>query len=367
MRTALLGLASLVLLAAVLLGVRQLNSIDLESERTHSEQRPLLIYSATDRSAIAPLLDAFQRLYPAVTLNYREFNTMELDQKMRHLSGDETPDLVISSAMDLQVRLVNDGFAQAFEDPVLNELPDWANWRNEAFGFSYEPIVFVYNKAAFNGRDLPRTHEALATALRSDGLFFQHRVGSYDVRTSGVGYLVASQDEVTSSISGRLQESLGRAFTQVYCCTAQILDAISSGELVLGYNMLGSYALARAYADPRLGVIVPQDYALVVSRVAFIPKQAPNSAGARALLRYMLSLEGQQVIGQQGELVAIHPQATGPYSVSALQQQQTIHQQSLNFHPIALGPALMVYLDQSKRRRFVNEWQNALLYDPIIP
>jgi ABC-type Fe3+ transport system substrate-binding protein len=311
---------------------------------------------------MTPILDAFSLRYPDIALNYREFNTMELDQAMRDPARGQSPDLVISSAMDLQIRLVNDGFAQAFEDPVLSELPGWANWRNEAFGFSYEPIVFVYNKVAFNGKELPKTHEALATALRSDGLFFQHRVGSYDVRTSGVGYLVASQDEVTSSISGRLQESLGRAFTQVYCCTAQILDAISDGELVLGYNMLGSYALARAYADPRLGVIVPQDYALVVSRVAFIPKQARNLAGAQALLRFMLSFEGQQVIAQHGDLVAIHPRTTGPYSVTALQQEQ-----ALNFHPIALGPALMVYLDQSKRRRFVSEWQNALLYDPVVP
>lgn len=367
MKILLLGLVSLALLGALVLGAWLLNGTDPESDLATGEQQSLVIYSATDRSAIAPLLDAFQVRHPAVALDYREFNTMELDQKMRQLSGDEFPDLVISSAMDLQIRLVNDGFAQAFEDPVLNELPGWANWRNEAFGFSYEPIVFVYNKAAFNDRELPATHEDLATALRSDGPFFQHRVGSYDVRTSGVGYLVASQDEVTSSLSGRLQESLGRAFTQVYCCTAQILDAISTGELVLGYNMLGSYALARAYADPRVGVIVPHDYALVVSRVAFIPKQAPNPTGAKALLHYMLSLEGQQVIARHGALVAIHPQATGPYSVSALQQQQTVKQQTLNFHPIALGPALMVYLDQSKRRRFVAEWQNALLYDPIIP
>ncbi|WP_240476511.1 ABC transporter substrate-binding protein [Marinobacterium rhizophilum] len=171
MKTLLLGLASLALLGALVLGLWKLNGSGPESDLTTGERQSLLIYSATDRTAIAPLLDAFQARHPAVTLDYREFNTMELDQKMRQLSGDEFPDLVISSAMDLQIRLVNDGFAQAFENPVLNELPGWANWRNEAFGFSYEPIVFVYNKAAFNGRDLPRTHEDLATALRSDGPF----------------------------------------------------------------------------------------------------------------------------------------------------------------------------------------------------
>ncbi len=322
----------------------------------------LLIYSATDLAAIEPVLDAFKARHPEISLQYREFNTMQLHDHMQALPEGEKPDLVISSAMDLQVRLVNDGFAQPFLDPATGALPDWAKWRNEAFGFTYEPVVFVYNKAAFADRSLPLTHESLATALRSDGSFFQHRVGSYDVRTSGVGYLVATQDEVTSSISGRLQESLGRAFTQVYCCTAPLLDAIADGELVLGYNLLGSYALARARQDPRIGVIVPTDYALVLSRVAFIMKDAPNLPHAQQFLRYLLSAEGQQIIAHQGELIALHPQATGPNSIAALTQDQPI-----NFQPIPVGPALMVYLDQSKRRRFVNEWQNALLYDPVVP
>ncbi|NVK41148.1 MAG: ABC transporter substrate-binding protein [Oceanospirillaceae bacterium] len=324
--------------------------------------KPVLIYSATDLPAIRPVLEAFRTANPDLALEYREFNTMELHERIESLDDEGYPDLVISSAMDLQVRLVNDGFARPFDDPVLDELPAWANWRNEAFGFTYEPVVFVYNKAAFAGRPLPTTHEDLATALRSDGDFFQHRVGSYDVRSSGVGYLVATQDEVTSSLSGRLKESLGRAFTRVYCCTSQLLDAIADGDLVLGYNLLGSYALARAQRDPRLGVIVPEDYALVVSRVAFITKKAPNPRGAERFLRYLLSYQGQQVIADNGELIALHPRATGPYSITALTREQLP-----NFHPIVLGPALMVYLDQSKRRRFISEWQNALLYDPVAP
>ncbi|RNF76436.1 ABC transporter substrate-binding protein [Marinomonas rhizomae] len=315
----------------------------------------LTIYSATDLKAIFPVLEAFKTQNPNIKLEYREFNTQELDRAIRAKPLEDQPDVVISSAMDLQVRLVNDGYAQ----PVLGEavigLPSWANWRNEVIGFTYEPIVFVYNKLAFQGKAVPLTHESLASTMRIEDSFFAHKVGSYDARRSGIGYLVATQDEVTSSISGRLQESLGRARTKVYGQTASLLDDIATGELIFGYNLLGSYSFAREKRDNRIGVVIPQDYALVVSRAAFISKQAKHVSNAQRFVNFLISKEGQGVIAKKSELVALFP------DIDDLVSQQDTQDQTINFHPIPLGPALMVYLDDSKRRRFIKAWENALL------
>jgi iron(III) transport system substrate-binding protein len=315
----------------------------------------LTIYSATDLKAIFPVLEAFKTQNPNIKLEYREFNTQELDRAIRAKPLEDQPDVVISSAMDLQVRLVNDGYAQ----PVLGEavigLPSWANWRNEVIGFTYEPIVFVYNKLAFKGKAVPLTHESLASTMRIEDSFFAHKVGSYDARRSGIGYLVATQDEVTSSISGRLQESLGRARTKVYGQTASLLDDIATGKLIFGYNLLGSYSFAREKRDNRIGVVIPQDYALVVSRAVFISKQAKHVSNAQRFVNFLISKEGQDVIAKKSELVALFP------DIDSLVSQQDVQDQTINFHPIPLGPALMVYLDDSKRRRFIKAWENALL------
>lgn len=324
--------------------------------------RPLLIFSATDTLAIQPLIDAFTQAHPAVDVRYREFQTTDLFNTLTTLPSQQMPDLVISSAMDLQIRLVNDGYAQAFSSPNTQSLPVWANWRNEAFGFTYEPAVMVYNKRAFGDKPVPTTHEALTAALRADAAFYKNRVGTYDIRKSGVGYLFASQDEVSSSTNGRLKENLGRAMTKVYCCTSEILDAIANGSLVLGYNLLGSYALDRARQDPRIGVIMPEDYTLVMSRVAFITRAAHNPDAAKAFLDYLLSQQGQALMSQKSGLIAINPHIEGDLSVTNVQANN-----ALKFLPIKLGPALMVYLDQIKRRRFLTEWENALLYDVTVP
>jgi ABC-type Fe3+ transport system substrate-binding protein len=315
----------------------------------------LTIYSATDLNAIAPLLDTFSAQNPDIKLEYREFNTQELDRAIRAKPLADQPDVVISSAMDLQVRLVNDGYAQPVFGEAVEALPSWANWRNEVIGFTYEPIVFVYNKQAFEEKTVPLTHESLASAMRIDDDFFIHKVGSYDARRSGIGYLVATQDEVTSSISGRLQESLGRARTQVYGQTSMLLDDIASGALIFGYNLLGSYSFAREKRDSRIGVVIPQDYALVVSRAVFISKQAKHVSNAQRFVNFLISKEGQEVIAKKSELMALTP------DIDALLSRQNIQDQTINFHPIPLGPALMVYLDDSKRRRFIKAWENALL------
>ncbi|WP_305856872.1 ABC transporter substrate-binding protein [Balneatrix alpica] len=324
--------------------------------------RHLSIYSATDLSAIEPVINGFRQRYPLIAVDYLEYQTNALYQQIEdsYRKDPYAPDLVISSAMDLQTKLVNDGLAQPYRSAYTDSLPEWANWRDEAFGFTFEPVVMVYNKAAFAEQPLPQSHEELAEQLRAHPDFYRSRVGTYDVRTSGVGYLLATQDAVHSSLNGRLLESLGRAMTRTYCCTGNILDEIASGQLVLGYNLLGSYALARAQEDPRIGVILPQDYTLVMSRVAFIPKKARSPQAAKLFLDYLLSPEGQQLIAAHSGLVAIHPQAQGELSITTLRE----HHPS-GFQPIALGPALLVYLDQMKRLRFLREWQGALL--PSMP
>ncbi len=52
-----------------------------------------------------------------------------------------------SSAMDLQVKLVNDGLMANYESPEsAHTLPLWAQYQKQAYGTTYEPLAIVYNK-----------------------------------------------------------------------------------------------------------------------------------------------------------------------------------------------------------------------------
>ena len=100
-----------------------------------------------------------------------------------------------------------------------------------------------------------------------------------------------------------------------------MLEKVSSGEHLLGYNVLGSYALVRAKKDPSLGVVLPKDYTLVLSRVMFIGKQAKNPNAAKLWVDYILSQRGQKMIGSDVELFAIRNDVDAEYTAATLNKQ----------------------------------------------
>lgn len=327
----------------------------LQQEPKRGQTGNLVIYSATDRRMITPLLQAFSERYPGIKLHYEEFNSLELEQWLRTHENEAGPDIVISSASDLQLKLVNDGYAQDYRPPQAGRLPGWAQWNHQLYGFTYEPVVMVYNRKAFAHHPVPQTHEALAVDLRQNQSFYEGRVVTYDIRNSGTGYLIATQDELHSSLSGRLTEGLGRAQALAFCCTADLMDTVAKGYAVLGYNLLGAYALKRADADPRIGVILPRDYTLVLTRSAFISRLAPNTANARTYMDFILSRQGQEALAQRSEMTVLDSGVTGRHTIAALK-----HNHDTNFVPIKLEPALMVYLDKWRRQQFLHQWNNAL-------
>ena len=51
----------------------------------------------------------------------------------------------------------------------------------------------------------------------------------------------------------------------VQSSTGTMMERVSSGENLIGYNILGSYAEARPKNDPSLGISYPKDYVLVLA------------------------------------------------------------------------------------------------------
>lgn len=129
------------------------------------EERPeqLTVYGAADFPTIRPVLEAFTRHHPTIAVNYTEFNTQVLYSRLLN-DYPQAPDLVMSSAIDLQFKLVNDGFAQPFYSDETSSLPRWAVWRDEIFGFTYEPAVLAVNRRLLGKLPLPGNRAALLSA-----------------------------------------------------------------------------------------------------------------------------------------------------------------------------------------------------------
>ncbi len=318
-----------------------------------AEARHLVIYSTTDAAAFQPAIDDFRALNPAMDISYHELEAADLDRRFRNeeAAGGSEADLLLSSAMDLQVRLVNDGYGAPHRSANTAVLPGWARWRDEALGFTFEPVVMVFNRRLMKGREIPASRPQLLEAVRADPAFWRGRIGTYDAATSSVGYLVASQDARQSADFGAMAEAFRDARVVTAGTTSEILGRIEGGELAVGYNVLGSYARAHAERHPNLEIVYPADYTLAVARTAVIPKSAPHASAAHQFLDYLLSVRGQRTLTNKSRLSAVRPEFDGPYTRLGITETSVGP-----LRPIALGPGLLVYLDDQKRERLLALW-----------
>ncbi|WP_410482731.1 ABC transporter substrate-binding protein [Undibacterium sp. Jales W-56] len=314
----------------------------------------IVIYSATDTKAVEPLLKDFKSIYPEVQVEYNDMNSTEVYNRFisEIAAGGNSADVMWSSAMDLQTKLVSDGYGLTYKSPEINGIPAWAVWNDAAYGTTFEPAVFVYNKRLVSADEVPKTHAEFAKLITSKLDKFKNKVTTYDIEKSGVGFMFITQDSRENKDFWELAKAFGSASVRVQSSTGTMLERISSGENLIGYNVLGSYALVRAAKDPSIGVQLPKDYTLVLSRVMFISKTSRHANAAKLWLDYVLSKRGQTLIANESKLYAIRADVKGETTSSDLAKQIGV-----GLKPLPVNPMLLQYLDQAKRLAFLKQWK----------
>lgn len=322
-----------------------------------AEAATLTIYSTLDTPLAKPLITAFQTRNPGVTVLYEDLLAAEIAARViaETDAGQPTADFVFSSGMDLQVKLANDGYAQPVNVPLARDWPDWANWRDMAFALTFEPAVLVWHKPSFpNGP--PQSRLDLIVWAKTPAA--QGKIGTYDVARSAVGYLYLARDAEHFGDIWSLIAAMGRAGLQTFSTSQEIIDRVADGRLAVGYNILGSYADARARENPDLGVLLLKDFTVVTSRVGLVPRAAARPELGTAFLAFLMGREGQTIMADRLRLAAISLEVSGANSARAM--EAALGDQ---LRPVPVSPGLLAYLDQSKRARIIARWQAALTAD----
>lgn len=319
----------------------------------------VVVYSVLGDKAAAPLVAGFKALYPGVQVEYdgsggsNEITERFLGEVKR---GEASADVMWSSAMDLQMMLVRDGHAASYASPEARHLPAWARWRDQAWGTTYEPVVFVYNKKLVAESEVPQDRAALARLLQDRSAKFNGKVVTFDIAKSGVGYMFAAQDEQHNPSLSALLRSFAHAGVKQAEGSGEMLSKVNAGEYLLGYNIMGAYALVRSKKElPSLGVVLPRDYTLVLSRVMFISRHARQPNAARLWADYLLSPRGQQVLSNAIELYAVRDDVDAEYTAARLSARI-----GAAARPIPIDPAIAATLDPSRQREFIANWKSAL-------
>ena len=317
----------------------------------------VVVYSTTDSASVAPMLEDFRSLYPFVQVEYHDLNSNEVYNRFisEVAAGAGTADLLWSAAMDLQMKLVADGYAQTYESPEKPGLPSWAVWQNQAYATTLEPAVIVYNRRLVPADAVPNSHDDLLRLLRERPGQLAGKVGMLDPEKSGFSFMLVTEDLKLYPHFWALAEAFGRSQIGLYSSSGVVIERVSSGEHLLGYNVIGSYAALRSQTDPAIGMVLPVDYTLAFSRLAFISRAARHPNAARLFLDYLLSRRAQTLLARAW-VYALRSDAEGPATAAALAREV-----GDALKPIPVGPDLVEYLNNPARRLdFINRWKAAL-------
>lgn len=313
----------------------------------------LIIEGALDRDVFEPVLALFQQNNPDITLDYRDRSTLMVDTFAR--TAKPAPDVVISSAMPWQLALSNEGFSQRVDTEESRQWPAWAKWREELFGFTFEPIVMAYRLDLAAAMEPPATHQDLLDLLLNHREELQGRVVTYSPLNSGIGDMLSQQDARYTPKMWDLVEAMGQVDAYEAGSSREMLEGLSSGKYWLAYNILGSYAMVWALHHPEVVVQVPNDYSLVMMRTAFVHREAQHPEAAFRFVDFLLSRQGQTVMAGETPLFSVRPDVVGPYTAQRLRDEVGDH-----LYPIPLNAALLALVDPLRRAAFLKRWQEAM-------
>jgi iron(III) transport system substrate-binding protein len=322
-----------------------------------NREAKLVIYSTTDSAVAAQLLRDFAALYPQIRVDYIELNSGELYKRFlgEVAAGADTADLIWASSMDGQLKMAAEGHAATYASPELPAIPKWAVWQNQVYGTTYEPVAFIYNRGLLPDANMPQDHSKLLALMERNPGTLKGKIAAYDPERSGVGYLLAQEDIKNYPQAWDLFRAFGKNAIRLHTSAEDIIEGVIQGEQLIGYGVFASYALARSRRVPSLGVVIPKDYALILSRVAFIGAKARRPNAARLFLDYLLSHRGQDVIASRTDLYAMRDDVDGEMTAKGVAGLV-----GAKARPIEIEPGLLRRLSDDQKREFSKKWQEAM-------
>ncbi|WP_437615849.1 ABC transporter substrate-binding protein [Erwinia sp. V71] len=320
-----------------------------------TKEGKVVVYSTTDIKAAGPLIKGFEAQYPGIKVEYNDMNSTELYNRYisEQASGGGSGDVVWSSSMDTGLKLATE-YAAEYATPELDKLPKWAVWQQKAYGTTYEPVVFIYNKRLIPQGDVPDSHSALAKLIAGQTDKFKGKVTTYDIEKSGLGFMLAVQDYKADKDYFKTLADVAKGGLTVQSSTGTMMERVSSGENFIGFNILGSYAEARAKGDPSLGISYPKDYVLVLSRVSFISDGAEHNNAAKLWFDYVLSEKGQTILANQSDIPSLRNDIEGKNDIDGMTKLL-----GSALKPIPVDESLLEYLEPKKRLDFIKQWRTA--------
>ncbi len=277
----------------------------------------LRIYGVADPDDVRPWLDAFEAKYPETTIEYVNKPPPPLyNQLIAEVeAGQQTADIVMIT-LPIQLTLTEDGYFEAYKSPEADAYP--SNFK-DADGFwtavQINPVIQVYNPQSVSMDELPKTLDDLIDP-KWTGRVTIHDVTLGSVGTSWLATMkgVIGEAKWTSFVQGlaALKPARFTAFEDVGRTVYEgeyDLGLIAYLHDFLGFKNVGA-PIERFSVEglPILFTITPVS----------IMKDAENPVAAKRFVDFILSEEGQTLVGNTEVRIAARTGIDAKYTIDKL-------------------------------------------------
>jgi iron(III) transport system substrate-binding protein len=316
----------------------------------HDPSANLVVYSAAFKPFCTALLAGFAKACPAVRLQFVDGVSTELHSQFLNLQslGHAPPDVIWSSAMDLQMELVHQGHAQPHRSPHAPAMPAWARFQDLAFCTTLEPLVSLRHTRYLGSDVHVSTLAEVADVMAHQPSLLVNRLACLDIEANGMGFLAMLVARQAAGDFERFIRLAAPLNLRTHGSNPPLVQALVDEQAVLAFPVLGSFAARAVHMHPELAVCQSQAARLGLSRVALVPKGAPHPEQAACFVDFLLSPQGQACMREDG-LFPISDRGQSPLLPA------------MTVQPLSIEDGFGPWLDPQARQALRQDWRRLAL------
>lgn len=268
------------------------------------------VYASVYRHVIDALEPQLKEALPGVTVHWFQAGSEKVAAKLEaELAAGGTPcDVLVTSDPFLYERFKQEGRWLRYVSPNGLRTPSrYVDVDGNYAAVRLSTMVLVHRAGI-----TPPTSFAALTAPEWKG-----EVALGDPLTSGTAFTWAVSME--QALGARYFEQLRANEARVAGGNAAVLQKIEGGEAKVGVLLLENALAAKAKGSP-IEIAWPSDGAVVIPGYAGIMASSQHAQAAKALVDALLSLQGQKVIAELGDMHAVDPRVPGPQGSISLDE-----------------------------------------------
>ena len=318
-----------------------------KSSKSDGARQKVVIFSAAFRPYCRSLISGFESAYPEIEVDFIDGISTELHNRYLDLclKGEPVPDIIWSSAMDLQMSLVMQGHAQPHKSRWTKRLPEWARFDDLAFATTLEPLCTLIHRDHLPADSLAGSIQEISELIETHSSTLAGRVGVFDIEKNGLGFLAMLVARNQPDSFRRFLNALVASAPRLYASNPPMINSLVQGDIFLGINVLGAFAERAVQQHPELIIANSRSPGLGVSRVAIMTSQAPHPIAAQLFLDYLLSDKGQSMMA----LDALYP-IFAPDAKPGCE--------AVNLLPLPINQGFEILMAAANREDLTRDWKS---------